>query len=148
MKINFLIIILLTSCLAHAENYPFIRDDSGTFSYAGGQRTLSIESSDMGLSYSWTMETPTIAKTIGPKEVVEITSGWFFYVESEDRTWFYNGDSRLVLLQFSYPGGGIYSIDSSGEWLKNQVPLNLAKILPQAMKDKIMSREKAEQNRI
>ncbi|CAA6692810.1 MULTISPECIES: hypothetical protein [unclassified Lentimonas] len=81
MKINFLIIILLTSCLAHAENYPFIRDDSGTFSYAGGQRTLSIESSDMGLSYSWTMKTPAIAKTIGPKEVVEITSGWFFYVD-------------------------------------------------------------------
>jgi hypothetical protein len=64
----------------------------------------------------------------GPVEPrIKKDAPWFAYIENANRVWVYDGDDDLVLLR-NRPGrdSGSYSIKVCGDWLRQQIPPEVA----------------------
>jgi hypothetical protein len=135
-------LIILTTLLVFGfsvigDEFPEVFKTEGTHSAADGRLAIDAVFNGESPKCIVTAKSETGKTTLGLPNLISVSEGWFFYVESEDRVWFYDGTTKLILWQFAFKHAGVYDLQGA-RWLKSQVPSRLANMLPKETQDQIL----------
>lgn len=93
-------------------------------------RVLRLYEDESYINYRFTAGATTWGPTAAhiPKE-----SKWFAFVETRDRVWIYDGIDDLALLSKTEKGTGSYSVKVCGDWLMQEIPLEVRSRIPKRL---------------
>ena len=129
-------ILFLLRCSGIADEFPEIFTTEGKHSAVDTRLVIEAVFNGDAPKCSVSARSASGSTTLGFPGLVSVSDGWFFYVESEDRVWLFDGSAKLFLWQFAYKHAGVYDLRGA-PWLKSQVPSRLAKMVPKETREEI-----------
>ncbi len=103
----------------------------GEYEWSNFERIVLIEQNNEQLQFSISLDDSERKKSIGPKSgILKSNKSWFFWIESRNAIWMFDGESRLWKYSFTAIGKNKYK-DSINE-IKDSglIPPELKRALP------------------
>lgn len=129
--ILFAILATLANAVSESKSVGSFIEVTGEYEWSNFERIILIEENSGKIQFTISIDDSERKKSIGPKAgLLQPKKPWMFWIESRNKVWMFDGESRLWEYTFSTVGPNKYQDSISDIKDSNSIPSKLLRALP------------------
>ncbi|MCH7229132.1 hypothetical protein [Haloferula sp. A504] len=129
--ILFAALTTLANAASETKSVGSFIETTGEYEWSNSERIVLIEQNNDRLQFSISLDDPERKKSIGPKAgLLQPGKPWMFWIESRNKIWMFDGDSRLWEYTFRTIEPNKYQDSISEIKDSDSIPSELLSALP------------------